>query len=630
MQKISPQSQTQRHELIITPEQALEMTEVRRLEYEQTEQKSSKISFLKPKTIFIQTYPTHDVDGIKLGPHQCMFVRGELFDLYIFLTENNSFKASTSAPELIWTVPRIPFDWLPPSTPMYSKSINITASETLKNNGTIFAVVVVVKSGFPIDTDDKSYTPSLLFNKTFPLVRFKPKRKAIVKRKLLDAAPLEAETSSANETAKDKDIGVVIGHWTPTLELSLVMDIPAHFPRNNIPANIAPHVSLPPDGSVFTPVLYHNDFWLQSTQFLEINESTTVLPLNLSYSPLSIWKWTTQVMMEEQWRTQKEMGAGSDAEADKGREMLLETSPWLLGLTMVVSVLHMVFDTLAFKNDIQFWRKKKSMVGMSSRTIGVNCFVQLVVLLYLFDNDTSWMILASSCVGLVIEVWKLAKAFHQEILEASKGQGWRATGSKLLTVFLPKAAPVAESKDEKDKHDETKRFDSEATQHLMLALFPLVLGFAAYSLLHRAHKSFYSWILGSFVSFVYTFGFVLMTPQLYINYKLKSVAHMPWKAMVYKALNTFIDDLFAFIIKMPTLHRLACLRDDLIFFIYLYQRYAYRIDYSRVNEFGQGGADSVAQTVNSENDVSGATGQAAAPASEGTSESAVGAVQDID
>ena len=59
--------------------------------------------------------------------------------------------------------------------------------------------------------------------------------------------------------------------------------------------------------------------------------------------------------------------------------------------------------------------------------------------------------------------------------------------------------------------------------------------------------------------------------------------------MVYKALNTFIDDLFAFIIKMPTLHRLACLRDDLIFLIYLYQRWVYRVDFSRVNEYGQGG-----------------------------------------
>lgn len=66
---------------------------------------------------------------------------------------------------------------------------------------------------------------------------------------------------------------------------------------------------------------------------------------------------------------------------------------------------------------------------------------------------------------------------------------------------------------------------------------------------------------------------------------------MPGKAMAYKFLNTFIDDLFAFTIKMPVLHRLATLRDDVIFFVYIYQTWAYRVDHTRVNEFGQGGDD---------------------------------------
>lgn len=52
-----------------------------------------------------------------------------------------------------------------------------------------------------------------------------------------------------------------------------------------------------------------------------------------------------------------------------------------------------------------------------------------------------------------------------------------------------------------------------------------------------------------------------------------------------------IDDLFAFVIKMPTLHRLACLRDDVVFFVYLYQRYVYKVDPTRANEFGQVGED---------------------------------------
>jgi hypothetical protein len=80
-------------------------------------------------------------------------------------------------------------------------------------------------------------------------------------------------------------------------------------------------------------------------------------------------------------------------------------------------------------------------------------------------------------------------------------------------------------------------------------------------------------------------------PSLYINYRLKSVAHMPGRAMAYKFLNTFIDDLFAFTIKMPFLHRLATLRDDVIFFVYIYQAWAYKVDHTRVNEFGQGGDD---------------------------------------
>ena len=62
-------------------------------------------------------------------------------------------------------------------------------------------------------------------------------------------------------------------------------------------------------------------------------------------------------------------------------------------------------------------------------------------------------------------------------------------------------------------------------------------------------------------------------------------------SQVYKTLGTFIDDLFAFTIRMPTLHRLATFRDDIIFFIWLYQKWAYKVDYSRVNEFGQGGED---------------------------------------
>jgi len=34
------------------------------------------------------------------------------------------------------------------------------------------------------------------------------------------------------------------------------------------------------------------------------------------------------------------------------------------------------------------------------------------------------------------------------------------------------------------------------------------------------------------------------------------------------------------------MHRLSCFRDDVIFLIFLYQKWIYRTDYTRVNEYG--------------------------------------------
>lgn len=52
----------------------------------------------------------------------------------------------------------------------------------------------------------------------------------------------------------------------------------------------------------------------------------------------------------------------------------------------------------------------------------------------------------------------------------------------------------------------------------------------------------------------------------------------------YWLLTFSLSDLFAFIIKMPTMHRLSVFRDDIVFFIYIYQRWIYRIDRNRPYE----------------------------------------------
>ena len=86
----------------------------------------------------------------------------------------------------------------------------------------------------------------------------------------------------------------------------------------------------------------------------------------------------------------------------------------------------------------------------------------------------------------------------------------------------------------------TEQIDNEAMKYLSYVLYPLLAGGAVYSLLYTPHKSWYSWTIQSAVNAVYAFGFLFMLPQLFLNYKLKSVAHLPWRAFMYKAFNTFI------------------------------------------------------------------------------------------
>lgn len=54
--------------------------------------------------------------------------------------------------------------------------------------------------------------------------------------------------------------------------------------------------------------------------------------------------------------------------------------------------------------------------------------------------------------------------------------------------------------------------------------------------------SWYSWIINSLVNGVYAFGFLFMMPQLFLNYKLKSVAHLPWRAFMYKVNQSITKD----------------------------------------------------------------------------------------
>jgi hypothetical protein len=465
----------------------------------------------------------------------------------------------------------------------------------VQNNGTLWAHFYIGLTGSKLDPSTQGYDPTQAFHFIHPLTQYITQKKVKKTKKLL-------ASSDATEAPEEEEISsgpVVNSHYHPNFTMSFIPDTGVMAYPTLHPA-VRQYVHMEASGARdatgqngwYYPVLFVNTFWQLKTHMTTLNSTVKKLPLHVDLNNLANWKFSILASVDEGAKQTARTaanggsvpGGGDGSEFEMVKEILLDTNPWLLSTTVVVSIFHMIFEMLAFKSDISHFRNKKNNVGISVRSILGNVFMQSVIFLYLLDNNenTSWMILFSQGMGIILEFWKITTVVNIRIRDAPSS-------------IIPYRIAFEDKHVLSETEEKTKEYDAVAFKYLYMIAVPLLLAYAAYSLMYDTHKSWYSFVITTLVGSVYAYGFLMMVPSLYINYRLKSVAHMPAKAMTYKFLNTFIDDLFAFTIKMPTLHRLATLRDDVIFFVYLYQSWKYRVDYTRVNEFGQGGDEEVVE-----------------------------------
>lgn len=489
-------------------------------------------------------------------------------DFYLYVSEKKFFKDFNNKNALIWKQNDIKFnDW----KELHEKDFEIDIPMRVRNNGTYYLHAYIAEAGSVVNPRDPLFDDKKIsYNKKL-ITKYQKKKKVVVKKKLIsndenEKAIVEEKKIDENENEKENKI---VSYWYPEIVINYlpktgVIDLTKVHPE------MIKDVVLTEDRKKYHPIIYMNDFWSLTEHQMEINKTTEKLPLKVTLYPISYMKYNLYISMDYSFKVNSEMLGSTDNEFDEIKRMLKETNPILLGITFTVSIVHSIFDFLAFRNDVKFWKNRKDMIGISFRTLLMNIGTQAIVFLYLLDNETSWMIIVSNGVELMISVWKIHKAVHVRLDRSGK---------------IPKIK--FEDRVKNKEVDKTNEYDIEAFKYFQYIIWPLLIGYIIYSLIYEEHKGWYSFIISTLVGFVYMFGFLSLLPQLFINYKLKSVEHMPWKTFMYKSLNTFIDDLFAIVIKMPTLHRIACLRDDVVFFVYLYQRWIYPVDHTRRNEFGQ-------------------------------------------
>ena len=415
-----------------------------------------------------------------------------------------------------------------------------------------------------------------------------------------------------------KKEGVSYPYWKPEVSIHLIQEQEGYpldysnrvgFDMVRVPPGDKRHLS----GYAYLPAVHVDEIGLTSDKYIPLNETVSALPLRIGFhSGMSMEKdetsLTQQGLTPARYRLLNHMSSALESQAEMGfeqsdiddlRRLIAETNVMLLAVTILASVLHLLFEFLTFKSEVDFWRCNTDLTGLSVRALYLDWLSQVVILFYLIEMDSSLLMTVPTGVGMLIALWKCQRGAGLKFVKISATDGMkeRAWYNKIFAVFgyelcatrLRAAASSNQSSEDKKNSKSTsskpdlgaltEEMDQLATNLLgKYFLLPLVTTYAIYSLVKEHHSGWYSWFITTASSFVYAVGFVLMTPQLFLNYKLKSVAHLPWRVLGYRFVNTFIDDLFAFIIRMPTMARMSCFRDDVVFIVYLWQRYLYPVD----------------------------------------------------
>ena len=394
---------------------------------------------------------------------------------------------------------------------------SFSVPKMVQDNGTLWAHIFVAQSGAELDPASPHYDTTKAYRMMRPVTQHLAKKKVRKTRNLLEA---QNETG-VEEEVEEKGGPTVASYYHPNFTLSFVPET-GISPWGALHPAVKQFYILDPTNArdesgkngFYYPVVYLNTFWQLRSHMTELNSTNPMkkLDMNVRLSTLANWQFSIMASMDEGMKEtarkaahgETTPGGGDGSEMELIKETLLDTNSYLLGTTVVVSILHMIFEMLAFKNDVGHWRKKKDNVGVSVRTILSNVFMQSIIFLYLLDNNehTSWMILFGQGIGIAIEAWKITKTVNVRIREPGPGS--------MFAGLLPYVVVFEDKHVLSETEEKTEEYDKIAFKWMGIVAVPLLLAYAVYSLMYESHKSWYSFIITTLVGSVYAYGFLMM------------------------------------------------------------------------------------------------------------------------
>ncbi|SCM21288.1 conserved Plasmodium protein, unknown function [Plasmodium chabaudi adami] len=229
-------------------------------------------------------------------------------------------------------------------------------------------------------------------------------------------------------------------------------------------------------------------------------------------------------------------------------------------ILIIIIITISIINILIFLYDIKSWNILNSLYLFYPDTILLKIICSIFILLYLnnnYENNNSKIIMIFYLIDIVMCVWKFIIKYEVKFLQ------------DYPYIIMNKAN--VKKKDNALKHIET--VIKRKIQTIIILISPL---FFIYNIFYKKYDSFYSFFILTIGECSYIFNFMFMCQNIIANYLTRTVPHLSLIYIFPLFLNVITDDIFALLLRIPTIHKLNAFADDFVFFVFCLQLCLYK------------------------------------------------------
>ena len=174
-----------------------------------------------------------------------------------------------------------------------------------------------------------------------------------------------------------------------------------------------------------------------------------------------------------------------------------------------MNTLHTIFSYLGFSSDISYYKNLKKLDGVYTKYIFFNIFYMFITFIYILLQGANFLVKIELFISFVIEFWKLKKIFK-------------------ISLDLKSCPYIIKLEYKKSfETEEAKDYESEAVnmmvKYMLLPIGVIYLIYRVYYYSDNIIKNNWKSVVIFIIEYIYfllnVFGFILLTPQIYLNYK---------------------------------------------------------------------------------------------------------------